>query len=320
MVLTAEPVSDTMVSCIGVHHSVNELFPPDVLQQALDELPAEVRTVQAPNTLDKCDVVVTFAYDEAFLTADLVWIHSIQSGVDRFPLDALEEREIALTSSAGIHGDSVGETVAGYMLQFARQLHVHRMNESRREWNYPSWDAAFTLAGESCCVVGLGTLGQGIALRADVLGMHVSGVRRSPIPANHVEKVYTVDELDEALAEALFVVLAIPLTERTRQLIGAEELTTMRDDAYLINVARGDVVDEAALVQTLQEGKLAGAALDVFEEEPLPTESPLWELENVIVTPHAAAATREYAGRIAALVRENARRLAAGKSLVNCVL
>ncbi|HET7323301.1 MAG TPA: D-2-hydroxyacid dehydrogenase [Halococcus sp.] len=309
-----------MISCIGVHHSVSELFPPDVLQRALDGLSAEIRVVQAPNTLDICDAVVTFAYDEAFLNADLVWIHSIQSGVDRFPLNELEERGIALTSSAGIHGDSVGETVAGCMLQFARRLHVYRTNEHRQEWRYPPWDAAFTLAGESCCVVGLGTLGQGIAMRADVLGMHVSGVRRSPIPVDHVERVYTTEELDEALAEALFVVLAIPLTERTRHLIGADELAVMRDDAYLINVARGSVVDEAALVQTLQEEKLAGAALDVFEEEPLPAESPLWELENVIVTPHAAAATREYSARIAALVRENTRRLAAGESLVNPVL
>lgn len=320
MALTAEPVPAVMISRIGVHQSVTELFPPHVLQQALDDLSVEVQIIQSANDLDTCDAVVTFTYDEAFLDADLVWIHSIQSGVDRFPLDALEEHGIALTSSAGIHSDSVGETVAGYMLQFARRLHVHRTNEAHQEWRYPPWNSAFTLAGESCCVVGLGTLGQGIAMRADALGMHISGVRRAPIPVDHVETVYTTDELDEALAEALFVVLAVPLTERTRGLIGADELAVMRDDAYLINVARGSVVDEAALVQALREGEIAGAALDVFEEEPLPAESPLWGLENVIVTPHAAAATREYAARVAALVRENTRRFRADESLVNRVL
>lgn len=154
-------------------------------------------------------------------------------------------------------------------------------------------------------------------MRADALGMDVSGVRRTPLPVDHVETVFRADELHDALAHALFVVLAVPLTERTRGLIGADELATMRDDAYLVNVARGGVVDEPALVRALREGELAGAALDVFAEEPLPAASPLWGMENVIVTPHAAAATREYAGRVAALVRENTRRLATDEHLVN---
>lgn len=306
-----------MISRIGVHQSVNELFPPDVLREALDDLSCEVQVVGTSDELAVCDAVVTFAYEEAFLDADLAWIHSVQSGVDRFPFGALEERGIALTSSAGIHSDSVGETVAGYMLQFARQLHLHRTNEHRREWQYPPWDAAFTLAGKSCCVVGLGTLGRGIAMRADALGMHVSGVRRTPTPVDHVETVFTADELHDALSEALFVALAIPLTERTRGLISTDELAMMRDDAYLINVARGGVVDEPSLVRALREEEIAGAALDVFEEEPLPSESPLWDMENVIVTPHSAAATREYAGRVAALVRENVRRLANDENPVN---
>lgn len=316
---------------IGVHHSVGELFPPTVLRNALnpsvkegtqeiEQTSVDVQVVESADELTAYDGLVTFAYDEAFLTSGLQWIHSIQAGVDRFPFDELEKRDIHLTNSTGIHGDSVGETVLGYMLQFARRLHIHRDQEHRREWRYPDWDAAFTLPGHSLCVIGLGTLGQGIATRADLLGLDVVGVRRTPTPVEHVRRVYMPDEIEKAVAEARFVAVATPLTEATRGLIGAEELSAMRDDAYLLNVSRGGVVDETALLDALRKDDLAGAALDVFENEPLPENSPFWELENVIVTSHAAAANREYYQRVAALVRENIRRLATDEPLANQVL
>jgi D-2-hydroxyacid dehydrogenase (NADP+) len=308
-----------MVERIGIHESVSELFPPTVLRDELDDVPAAVRIVGEGAGLDACDALVTFEYEDAFLRAGLTWIHSIQSGVDRFPFDELEARNIRLTNSTGIHGDVVGETVAGYMLSFARRLHEHRANQLHKEWSFPAWDAAFTLRGESVCVVGLGTLGRGIAARADALGMDVTGVKRTPTPVDHVDDVYPSSELHAAIADARFVALAVPLTDRTEGLVGEAELATMRDDAYLVNVARGPVVDQSALVATLQAGGLAGAALDVFEAEPLPEGSPLWEMENVVVTPHAASANREYFQRVATLVRENVRRLDAGESMANAV-
>ncbi|WP_129114549.1 D-2-hydroxyacid dehydrogenase [Halegenticoccus tardaugens] len=319
-----------MALTIGVHHSVDELFPPGVLRDALrpsseddpeyERALTTVRVVESPDELAECDALVTFAYDESFLASGLSWIHSIQAGVDRFPFDEFERRGIRLTNSTGIHGDGVGETVVGYMLQFARRLHRHRDREHRREWRYPEWDEAFTLSGESLCVVGLGTLGQGIATRADVLGVDVVGVRRTPTPVEHVRTVYTPDEIETAIADARFVAVATPLTEGTRGLIGADELAAMRDDAYLLNVSRGGVVDDAALLDALRNDELAGAALDVFETEPLPAGSSFWKMENVIVTSHAAAANREYCERVAALVRENVRRVGAGESLANQVL
>jgi D-2-hydroxyacid dehydrogenase (NADP+) len=320
-----------MTFIIGVHHSVDELFPPSVLRDALHPSPeegnsayehalADVRVVESADELADCDVLVTFAYEDSFLTSDLSWIHSIQAGVDRFPFDELREREIRLTNSTGIHGDSVGETVVGYMLEFARRLHRHRDREHRREWRYPDWDEAFTVSGESLCIIGLGTLGQGIATRADVLGVDVVGVRRTPTPVEHVQTVYMPDEITDAVANARFIAVATPLTEQTRGLIGADELAAMRDDAYFLNVSRGGVVNDGALLDALRNDELAGAALDVFETEPLPEDSPFWELENIIVTSHAAAANREYNQRVATLVRENVRRLAMDDSLANQVL
>lgn len=307
-----------MVSHIGIHSSVDAVFPPDALRAELDGLDAAVSVVETDD-VDDVDALVTFSYEPAFLAADLDWIHSIQAGVDRFRLDDLRENDIRLTNSSGIHGDSVGETAAGYMLAFARRLHEHRSKQERTEWAWPEWNAPFTLAGSSVCVVGLGTLGRGIASRADALGMDVTGVKRTPTPVDHVRHVYPTSGLHDAISDAKFVALAVPLTDETRDLIGDREFDAMRDDTILVNVARGGVVDESALVDALDADALAGAALDVFETEPLPESSPLWEMDEVVVTPHAAGATRDYPRRIGALVRENVRRIADGDALANAV-
>lgn len=307
------------MSTIGIHESVGVVFPPESLREALSDVDSDPRIVSTDD-IDDCVALVTFAHDERFLEADLEWIHSIQAGVDRFPFEALEAAGVALTNSTGIHGDTVGETTLGYMLSFARGLHRHRDRQRDCEWSRPPYDRPFSLAGSSACVVGLGTLGRGIATRADALGMDVVGVKRTPTPVDGVKNVYPAVELEDAIADARFVALAVPLTDRTEGLIGAAELSAMRSDAVLINVARGPVVDESALVDALAADAIAGAALDVFETEPLSPESPLWDMENVIVTPHIAAATRDYHRRIAALVRENARRHAAGEPLTNRVV
>lgn len=308
-----------MVSRIGIHDSVEAVFPPTVLRENLADLDLPVEVVSTAGVGD-VDALVTFTYEDAFLEAGLEWIHSIQAGVDRFPLDELEADGIRLTNSTGTHGDSVGETVAGYMLSFARRLHEHRSKQVRGEWEWPAYDAPFTLDGSSLCVVGLGTLGRGIAARADALGMDVTGVKRTPLPVDHVDEVHPPTDLQDAVADAKFVALAVPLTDDTEGLLGGPEFDAMRDDAVLVNVARGGVVDQDALVAALRDGGLAGAALDVFETEPLPEDSPLWDMDEVVVTPHAAAANRDYPNRMATLVRENVRRLADGDRLANLVV
>lgn len=308
-----------MLSTIGIHDSVDAVFPPEALRDALSEIEPDVRIVSTDD-LDGCDALVTFIYDDAFLDSGIEWVHSIQAGVDRFPFDTFEAEGITLTNSTGIHGDTVGETVAGYMLSFARQLHRYRDRQNDTEWSRRPWNVPFSLGDSSVCVVGLGTLGRGVAMRADALGMDVVGVKRTPTPVDHVETVYPSGELHDAIADARFVVITVPLTDRTEGLIGTSELSAMRSDAVLINVARGSVVDQAALVEALESDSIGGAALDVFETEPLPADSPLWEMDDVIVTPHAAAATEAYYRRIAALVRENARRQIEGDRLANRVV
>ncbi|PSQ46116.1 D-2-hydroxyacid dehydrogenase [Halobacteriales archaeon SW_6_65_15] len=309
---------------LRIHESVSAVFPPEELRDELADLGPEVVIVEDPDDLADCDAVVTFAHTDAFLDGSPdsgpAWVHSIQAGYDRFPLDEFEAQGVALTNSTGIHDESVGEFAVGLMLAFARRLHTYVRQQEDHEWKLPAWDEPFTLGGERLCVVGLGTLGRGIAERADALGMEVVGVRRSGESTPYTETVYTPDDLHEAIGDATFVALAVPLTDETEGLIGAAEFDAMREDAYLINVARGPVVMQDDLVAALREGEIAGAGLDVFEEEPLPEESPLWDFEEVVVTPHRAAAERDYYRHIAGLVRENVGRVADGEDLTNRVV
>lgn len=306
------------ITKLGIHDSVRPVFPPEVLAEALNVVAPDVKVID-DEEIPSVDAVVTFAYRESFLE-HVEWIHTIQAGYDRFPLADLEAHDVVLTNSEGIHGESVGETAIGLMLSHARLLHRYVENQSAKAWDRPAWDEAFTLYGESVCVVGLGTLGQGIARRAAGMDMDVVGVRRNPVREPHVGTVFTPENLHEAISDARFVAIALPHTEETEGMFGPEEFEVMREDAYLINVGRGPVVQEDALIEALEAGDIAGAGLDVFEEEPLPRDSPLWEMHNVIVTPHVAAMTRDYYRDIAPIVRENVRRLNEGESPVNLVV
>jgi D-2-hydroxyacid dehydrogenase (NADP+) len=304
---------------IGIDESVSTIFPPTTLEDALAECPVEITVVDgSTDPLDDVQAVVTFGYDPSFLTIE--WVHSIQSGVDRFPHDQFRERGIALTNSTGIHGDAIGETVAGYVLTLARRLHSHVSNQQTREWSQPAWDEAWTLAGEQACVVGLGSLGRGVVDRLSALGLYVVGVRRTPTPEPGVRRVYPSGALREAVSDARFVVLAVPLTDETRHLIDGDVFAAMRNDAYLINVARGGVVDQSALVDALTTDEIAGGALDVFETEPLPESSPLWSMDDVLVSPHCGGFTRDYYRNVASLLRESVDRIEAGGDPVNRVL
>ncbi|GAA0204173.1 D-2-hydroxyacid dehydrogenase [Halobacterium noricense] len=314
----ADDVAVVRLDTLGIDPSVSTLFPPEVLRDALSDLPVETVVLdEARSATDSLDGVVTFAYDERFL--DTGWIHSVQAGVDRFPRDRLSEANVVLTNSTGIHGDAIGETVAGYVLAFARRLHDHVSNQRRANWSQPEWNEAWTVAGERACVVGLGSLGRGIVDRLTGLGLDVDGVRRTPTPEPGVDRVYTPSELETAVSDARFVVAAVPLTDETSGIIDRAVISAMREDAYLINVARGEVVEQESLVAAIESGDIAGAALDVFETEPLPESSPLWDMNEVIVSPHCGAFTHEYVDHVASIVRESVRRVRAGETPVNTV-
>ncbi|ELZ56664.1 2-D-hydroxyacid dehydrogenase [Haloferax sp. ATCC BAA-644] len=315
--MSRRDLSAMHIERIAVDESVGRTMPPGLFVEALSGRGVPVERVGDDEEFGPGDAVATFGHRDAFVDAD--WVHCVRAGYDEFPVSDYEAAGTALTNSTGVHGTTVGETVVGYMLTLARRLHAYRDAQRDREWDLPRYTEPFTLDGERVCVVGLGTLGRGVVDRAAALGMEVVGVRRSGDPVENVSTVFTPDRLHEAVADARFVVLAMPLTAETEGMVAAPELDAMREDAYLVNVARGPVVDEDDLAAALDCGDIAGAALDVFETEPLPAESSLWEFDEVLVTPHASAATGKYHEDIAALVGENVEKIAAGDPLTNRV-
>lgn len=300
-----------------VHESVDEKVPIESFVAALDDLPVPVEIVGDDAALDETDAVASYRPRGVFLDAG--WVHCLRAGYDEFDTRAYEEAGTPLTNSTGIHATTVGELAVGYMVMFARRLHVYRDKQGQRKWYEPAYDRPFTVAGESVCVVGLGTIGRGIATRADALGMDVVGVRRSEESVPGVSTVYHPDELHDAIADARFVALAVPETPETEDMVSTPEFRRMRSDGYLINVARGSVVDEDALIAALDDGHIAGAGLDVFRTEPLPESSRLWDFEEVILSPHQGSTTNRYHHDLAALTEEIFHQYQSGAPLRNRV-
>jgi phosphoglycerate dehydrogenase-like enzyme len=256
----------------------------------------------------------------------LRWIQSASAGAEDNLAEEIVARGILVTNGAGIAAVAIAEHVLAMILAFCRNLPVALELQRARTWNRPGVMAGRgtmlrELAASRVLVVGLGPIGLAVAERVAALGAVVRGIRRHagrPHPPPF-ESVVGPDGLSEQLGWADFVVLAMPHTAETTNMVGAAELGRMRSDAYLINVARGAVVDHGALVDALGRGAIAGAGLDVFPTEPLPAEDPLWGLANVILTPHVAGATLHYLDRALVLFIENLQRYRAGTALQNLV-
>jgi phosphoglycerate dehydrogenase-like enzyme len=233
--------------------------------------------------------------------------------------------DILLCNGSGIGGVVVAEHTIALMLALARNLHIAARLQAEARWDrgevMGSQGRVREFRGSKVAVLGLGPIGIGVAERAAALGAVVRGMRRRPpaVSPAPFEAVVGPADLPTLLPWADYVVLAVPHTPDTERLIRAHELGLMQADAYLVNIARGSVVDEAALVDALRRGTIAGAALDVFDEEPLPPESPLWGLPNVIVTPHVGGAMPNYLWRATELFMDNLERFLAGRPLRNLV-
>jgi phosphoglycerate dehydrogenase-like enzyme len=237
--------------------------------------------------------------------------------VRRAELTAEELERVAISSASGVHAVPLAEWSIFGLLAFAKGLPRLRRDAVARAWaHYPTSE----LRGQTLLVVGVGAIGLEVARLASAFGMRVLGVKRdvdAQLP--HVDSLHPPEQLRELVADANAIVVTLPLTDATRGLIDRETIERMRDGAVFVNVGRGKVVDEDALIAALRSGKLAGAALDVTAKEPLPPESPLWELENVILSPHTAALSWHENERIVELFAENLRRYLRGDELLSRV-
>ena len=270
-----------------------------------------------------CAYNVPAAWHE--LAPRLRWLQYPGAGIDALQPTGLlaPDSGVIITTATGIHSTAISEYVFGSMLMFnwnwpqmVRLQDGHVWARSANWYNLGGRELADLTLG----IVGLGSIGRRIAQLGRAFGMHVIAMRRSSAEGEKdadVDQVFSAGQLHALLSKSDYVVISVPLTPQTEKLIGEAELRAMRPNAYLVNIARGRVIDEQALIRALREGWIAGAGLDVAEEEPLPPESPLYSMPNVILTPHISGASVHYDERLAALFAENLRRFRAGQPLKN---
>lgn len=274
----------------------------------------------AAKYMDNCDVLVAWGWmDIRTLLSNapkLRWIHVLSAGVENILSPELASSSIILTNSKGIHGIPVSEHVLAMMLTFSRGINFFIRNQLNREWKRANVDE---IHNKTIGIVGLGSIGREIAKKAKGLGMNVVAVKKQITTELFVDKLFSPEQLNDMLALSDFVVSALPLVEETREYFKLEQFSAMKDSAYFINIARGGVVRETDLVTALQQGLIKGAGLDVFDHEPLQNDSPLWEMPNVLITPHIAALSPYYLDRAMKLFADNLGRFVKDGEMYNLI-
>jgi D-2-hydroxyacid dehydrogenase (NADP+) len=247
----------------------------------------------------------------------LRWVQVPSAGVDHHLYREFLDSEVILTTSSGVHRMPISEMIFAMILTFTKRLHEFMRYQLEGKWNRVAPDE---LAGKTIGILGLGNIGMETAWKARCFGMKVLALKRRPMRRpSYVDEILGPEDLDYLLSESDYLAVTVPLTKRTYHLISERELKLMKPSAYVINIARGAVIDNKALIRALKEGWIAGAGLDVFEEEPLPKDSELWKLENVVITPHVSGANPHYDDRAVRIFCENLKRYLEGRPLVNTV-
>lgn len=285
-----------------------------LLINAPDEASARTHIVDADGMYGRITV------DLLALATKLQWVQAPMAGVEKYMFPELTASDVTVTNIAGIYSDQIADHAIMLLLMFARGMNIYFRRQLDHQWRQGV--RVLHVSDQTMGVVGLGGIGNEVARRGHTLGMRVLAVDVKPrTKPDYVDEIWGIDRLDDLLAQADFVVLCVPHTPETEKLLTMPRLQRMKPTAYLINICRGIVVDLADLTTALQTGVIAGAGLDVFEIEPLPDDHPLWEMENVLITPHIASnfdSPRIPARRIA-LVAENLRRFVNGEPLQNII-
>jgi phosphoglycerate dehydrogenase-like enzyme len=315
----------------------------DKLRAVSPRLMVEQRTChgaeEVREALDE-DTEVLYAFhvpdDLVSKAPKLRWLQLHSAGADHLLSHPITKSDILITTTSGIHATPIAEYAFASMLAWSCRLPKMLYYQNRREWPKGRWGifVGQELRGSTLGIVGYGSIGREVGRIGKCFGMRVVAAKRSVSEARDTgyklpgtgdpeaqmpDRIYPPEQLQEMLAECDFVVISLPLTPETKGFIGWEELRAMKPNAYLVNVSRGEIVDEPTLIKALQEGWIAGAGLDVFQEEPLLPHSPLYDLDNVILSPHVAGFSPHYDERASDLFADNLRRYLAGQALLNQV-
>ncbi|MFB6192240.1 MAG: D-2-hydroxyacid dehydrogenase [Haloarculaceae archaeon] len=307
----AEP--DVLVLREGAHGMSTERYAEALRDRLPDREVVRARTPAEERELIADATVATgHDLDEELLShAEALRLFACAAaGVGRLPLDALEERGIAVTSASGIHGPNIAEQVIGSVLMFSRNLIEGVRRDERGEWRHFKAHPR-ELTDSTVTVVGLGPIGEAVVERLRPFGPDLLGVRYTPSKGGPTDEVigFDEDEFHRVLARTDYLVLACPLTETTRGLVGAAEFDTLSPEAVVVNVGRGPIVDTDALLAAVQDNGIRGAALDVTDPEPLPADHELWRMGNVLITPHNSGYTSQYYPRLADILAGNLRQV-----------
>jgi len=317
---------------VAVHHPFNLWNAPAWFAERLREQFPHLNVVQLPDykrveeEIVDAEIALTWSVRPEQIAAarKLRWIHSPAAAVHQLMFPELVESEIAVTNAREVHGPVVAEHVMALIFALAKKIPDAVRSQDKREWGQQRmWDElprVREVAGATAGLVGLGSIGRAVARSAKALGMRVIAAREHPERGNEgVDAVFGRGQVEEVFRQADYVILAVPTTDSTKAIANAERLALMKPGACLINVGRGPLIDERALALALREKRIGGAALDVFPKEPLPAESPLWEVPGLLITPHTAALTDRLWERHYALFSENLRRYLSGETLLAVV-
>lgn len=262
------------------------------------------------------DVFVGWLNREVFLAAkELKWVQSPSSGINYYlAIPEFVESDVLLTSARGTHGACLAESVFGMIFAFTRQIKDFVLDQQAHKWRgLVSRSEMRELTGCTMGIIGFGTVGRAVAKRAQAFDMSIVAVDMFPEDKpDYVRALWGTDHLEELLKTSDYVVVTVPYTEETEGMIGAEEIGMLKKDAMLVGISRGKIIDEEALARALRGGRLYAAALDVFAEEPLPEDSPLWDIDNLLITPHAAGGTQYEGERVIEILKDNMRRFTEG--------
>lgn len=306
---------------------------PDVYMRKIQNVSEELsvhmseRMEELVGLIKDADILFCGFFSRELFTAakKLKWIQTFSAGVERFLIPEVVKSPVIVTNASGVHSIPISEHVLALMLCFTRKLHMFIHNQLERKWERfgPGGliEQIEELHGKTVGIIGIGRIGGEIARKAKCLGMHVIATRRNLSASKpvYVDKIVPLENLKELLAESDFLVIAAPLTRETIGMIGEPQLRSMKKTSYIINISRGKIIQEDKLIQALKEGWIAGAGLDTFESEPLPKDSELWNMKNVIITPHMAGATPHYLERATDIFCENLRRYLRHEPLINVV-
>ena len=272
-----------------------------------------------PETIAKAniDILLSFRLPQNLNSKQLKWVHALSAGVDDF-VPKLRNTDIILTNSSGVHPIPIAEHVFGMLLMHNRKLNKAVLSQQRKEWKAFRHDVS-ELHGKAMLILGYGAIGIQIGKLAKAFGMHVVGMKRSKSKEPFADEIITYSELHAHLPKADYIVIALPSTKETENMLNKEALSTLKQNAVLVNIGRGEVIDEQALIEFLSKRKDVTALLDVFETEPLPASSPLWKMGNVLITAHYAGATPEYMNRAIAIFCDNLKAYLKGKKMPNLV-